>query len=110
MKFQMSTACEELDMSHPARVGGLKLCLLGGVHPTRVPPREGGWIEIHKRHQVNCQNDVPPREGGWIEISAAFLSAKALKSHPARVGGLKSGAMKLEAKSCTSPTPRGWVD
>ena len=77
--------------SHPAGVRGLK-------HPRHstalrsliVAPRRGAWIETLEPQSWNPACQVAPRRGAWIETSsAATLAARASKSHPAGVRGLK---------------------
>ena len=54
-----------------------------------VAPCTGAWIEILPRRNGKTEVVVAPCTGAWIEIGWAEWSVDSVKSHPARVRGLK---------------------
>ena len=47
----------------------------------------GGWIEISDTAQGPVRTGVPPRVGGWIEMHYGVTYEKSASNVPPRVGG-----------------------
>ena len=54
-----------------------------------VAPRTGAWIETKYQNRKLMQLRVAPRTGAWIETVGHCIDRDNIRSHPARVRGLK---------------------